>query len=123
MTLSVRTARMGYRGPDYLDISLQGNMRRKEYAGHRDVGLFFAPSPDILYPILSKRKHRGGETEQDWLQYVKDYTREMRASYRTARQAWDTLLGLERVVLLCFCVEPARCHRTLRRHGAGRPRY
>jgi uncharacterized protein YeaO (DUF488 family) len=107
---------MGYKADsDWLDIALQSNMRRVEKDepnGHRGVGFWFCPSPDILYPLLSKRKH-GTFTDQDWLQYVKDYTAEMRASYRKARPAWDTLLSWERVVLLCMCVEAARCHRTI----------
>lgn len=118
MTLQVQTARMGYRAScDWLDITLQGNMRRLEKApdppgGHRGIGFFFAPSPDILYPYLSKRKF-GRETDRDWLQYIADYTREMRGSYARFRPAWDLLLSWERVVLLCMCTDAARCHRTV----------
>lgn len=117
MTLQVFTARMGYKSDsDWLDVTLQGNMRRgsddHDPGGHRGIGLFFAPSPDILYPYLSKRKH-GKETDQLWLRYVDDYTREMRKSYKQCRRAWDILLSWERVVLLCMCRESAKCHRTI----------
>ncbi len=115
MTLQVQTARMGYRGPDWLDVTLQANGRRAdggEVGGHRGIGLFFAPSPDILYPYLSKRRH-GRETDRDWLVDVAQYTVEMRSSYKRFRRAWDELLGWERVVLLCMCKDAARCHRTV----------
>jgi hypothetical protein len=117
MPLVVHTARMGYKADsDWLDVSLQGNMRRMEDGteptGHRDIGIYFAPSPDILYPYLSARKF-GRETDQLWLKYAADYTREMRESYKRSRAAWTTLLSWPRVVLLCMCVDAARCHRTL----------
>ncbi len=118
MTLQVFTSRMGYKSDaDWLDITLQGNLRRLEKqpdppGGHRGIGLWFAPSPKILYAYLSKRKF-GRETDRDWLQYIEDYMREMRASYVKARPAWDLLLSWPRVVVLCMCPEPARCHRTI----------
>lgn len=111
--VKIHTARMGYLyDSDWLDITLQGNLRRRDPGGHRGIGLFFAPSPEILYPYLSKRKH-GKETDQLWLAYVADYTREMRVSYRKTRAAWDMLLGWSRVVLLCMCTDATRCHRTV----------
>jgi hypothetical protein len=112
--LQVHTARLGIRDPDYLDVSLQGNMRRCESGGepHRGVGIFFAPSPDLLYPYLSKRRH-GRLTDADWRRYVADYTAEMRESYRTRRLAWDAVLSWPRVVLLCFCTDATHCHRRL----------
>lgn len=118
MTLQVFSARMGYKADsDWLDITLQGNLRRLEKepepaGGHRGIGLWFAPSPDILYPYLSKRRF-GRETDRDWLQYVADYTREMRQSYVKARPAWDLLLSWGRVVCLCMCTDATRCHRTI----------
>ncbi len=58
MTLQVHTARLGIRDPDYLDVSLQGNMRREEAGGHRGIGLFFAPPR-----ISSTRFCRSGSIE------------------------------------------------------------
>ena len=116
MTLHVFTARMGYRADaDWLDVSLQGNMRRAEKGeegGHRRIGLFFAPSPDLLYPYLSKRKF-GRLTDRDWDDYRDGYTAEMRRSYVRFSRAWDVLLSWERVVLLCMCTDPKECHRTV----------
>lgn len=115
MTLEVYTARMGYRGPDWLDVTLGGNRQRIE-AGegpHRGIGMAFAPSARLLSPHLAKR--RGGElTDAEWTAYAAGYRAEMQASYRARRRAWDTLLAWPRVVVLCFCSgDPARCHRTL----------
>lgn len=118
MPLQVFTARMGYKADDdWLDITLQGNEIRidknpAEACGHRGIGFVFAPSPDILYPYLSARRH-GRETDQLWLRYHEAYTHEMRQSYRRYRPAWDKLLSWHRVVLLCMCTEEARCHRTV----------
>jgi len=109
---------MGYRlDGDWLDITLQGNLRRLEKepepaGGHRGIGLFFAPSPEILYPYLSKRRFNK-ETDRDWLNYVRDYTAEMRESYKKFRPAWELLLSWTRVVCLCMCPDAARCHRTI----------
>ena len=115
MTLLVSTGRMGIRDPDYLDVTLQGNMRRAdqgERGGHRGVGIVFAPSPELLYPFLSKRRH-GGLTELDWDDYRLRYRAEMRAGYKHHRSAWELVLSWDRVVLLCFCSDPIRCHRFL----------
>lgn len=105
MTLHVHTARMGYRGPDWLDVTLGGNRRRPEPGGHRGVGLAFAPSRELL------ESGRAGRVSSS--RYAELYTAEMRASYREHRSAWDTVLSWERVVLLCFCTDAARCHRSV----------
>ena len=115
MTLACWTARLGYRGDDWLDVSLQGNTRRAdagEIGGHRGIGLLFAPSPGLLYPYLSKRRF-GKLTRSDSPRYRDAYTDEMRDSYRTYRPAWAALLALESVTLLCFCTDASECHRTV----------
>ena len=53
-----------------------------------------------------------------WPEYVTRYTGEMRASYREHRWAWDVALDPPvndppPLTLVCYCVDPARCHRTL----------
>ncbi len=114
MTLVVHTARMGFKGADWLDITEKGARERPEPGGHRGVGAAFAPSSRLLNEFLKKRKSRPeGETDREWLAYCNAYTLEMRKSYVARRTAWDTLLSWEHCVLLCYCVEPARCHRTL----------
>lgn len=68
-------------------------------------GAPFAPS----WAILGAAK-RG---ELAWREYAPRYVAEMRLSYRANRAAWDALVARERVVLTCYCVAPAECHRTL----------
>lgn len=101
----VYTARVTYAGADRLDVT------RK--SANRD-GRAFAPSWDILKPALYLRREHGvAAFEAHWPRYVLDYTREMRQSYREQRAAWDALLARESVTLLCYCTDPAHCHRTV----------
>jgi hypothetical protein len=97
-------------------------------------GLPFAPSWDLVEVILRARKlerhfflgvaHGTPEwdaactdarriEESAWEQYVPAYLTEMRASYRRDRAGWDRLLARPRVVLLCYCPNATRCHRTV----------
>lgn len=103
--LAVYTARVTYDGPGRLDIT-------RKSAG--PDGLPFAPSWDILGPMLRARKRENGPAGVLlWPEYVEDYTAEMRASYRQHRAAWDALLARAEVTLVCYCNDPAHCHRTL----------
>lgn len=105
MTL-VYSARLSYGGPDRLDVT----------RASATEGLFLAPSWAILRPALEAlRVLRGPALERAWLDYVERYTDEMRTSYRTSRAAWDGLVARERVVLVCFCTDAARCHRAILR--------
>jgi hypothetical protein len=103
MTLSVYTARISYSGPDRLDVS-------RKSAG--PDGLPFAPSWQILRPMLAVRR-AGGDELAAWSRYVVDYTTEMRTSYRERRPAWNRLLARDEVTLCCYCTDPTHCHRTL----------
>ena len=94
------TARIDYPGRDRFDVS------RKSGA------LVFAPSWALLGPYLRKRKE-GGLTDADWAAYVEAYTAEMRASYTEHRATWKRLLAYQEATLLCYCTDPARCHRTV----------
>ena len=111
----IYTARVSYSGSDRLDIT-------RKSAG--PDGLPFAPSWRILKPMLrlrraaalSESRSQGisaAATAYAWPQYVEDYTAEMRASYRDHRAAWDRILARDEVTLVCYCVDPLRCHRTL----------
>lgn len=116
MALQVFTARLGYRGPlRWLDVSLQGNTRRVDQGqpgGQDGLGFWLAPSPQLLYPYLSKRRFNK-LTSDDWPRYVEGYTALMRERYRDprTRRVFDELLAREHVVLLCFCTDAAQCHR------------
>ena len=112
MSSEVYTARMGYRGKDWLDVTRASKVEPNNPGGHLGIGLAFAPSQKLLNYYL-ERKRGAGITDADWEEYAGNYTREMRESYRQSRPAWDQLLARGRVVLLCFCVDPLRCHRTI----------
>lgn len=103
MSLIVYTARISSGDPDRLDVTRQSGS---------ELGKAFAPSWMLLRPFLAKRK-AGLLTERDWVDYVARYTDEMRTSFRRHGDAWESLLARERVVLLCFCTDAERCHRTV----------
>jgi len=99
MTLEVHTARVSYGGPDRLDVTRKSGTQE---------GLCFAPSWALLRQAHPKL---GGK--MSWAEYEKRYTAEMRASYRANLPVWQALLGRQRVVLVCYCSDPDRCHRTV----------
>lgn len=125
MSLRVYTARVSCADPDRFDIT--------RGSGELPAAPF-APSWAILRPALEARnratllrrgpgKARPGteapSAEADaiedaaWAVYVPAYMAEMRRSYRENRPAWAELLSRPRVVLVCYCTDAARCHRTL----------
>jgi len=109
----LHTARYSYAGPDRLDITRQGADPR---------GIVLAPSWDILKPALAARQ----AGVDSWDRYRLDYTAEMRASY--ARTGWTELYACAELTFVCFCQDPARCHRTIAadlfvRAGRGRVQY
>jgi hypothetical protein len=116
VTLQVYTAQLASRDPDRFDIT------RK--SGDVD-GIVFAPSWAILRPALEARRAESDaatevgralavqRNDDAWAVYVPAYLAEMRVSYRRHRAAWETLRARPRVVLVCYCVDPERCHRTL----------
>jgi hypothetical protein len=101
--LRVATARIDYDGPDRLDVTRQGN---------DPLGLLFAPSFSILGPFAAKQ-HLNLVTDEDWHDYARRYTEEMRGSYRENAAEWQRLLSRDRVVLVCYCVDFEFCHRKL----------
>lgn len=126
------TARIGaYRGADALDVTA------KSGAGD---GLAFAPAWPILSPVLAARRRvkalaaelaaaehpeeahaaalaleaAEADAEALWEPYVEAFTAQMRESHGRPRSLpWRRLLALDRVVLLCYCTDPQRCHRTI----------
>ena len=133
--LVVHTARIGaYRGDDAFDVTAKGG---------RGDGLAFAPAWSILSPVLDARRRAralrealdleanpaaagalGQEleaaeraVEAAWPVYVEAFTAQMRESHGPSKRLrsgpWRRLLARPVVTLLCFCVDPERCHRTL----------
>jgi hypothetical protein len=134
MTLIVHTARISSRDPDRFDVTRKSG---------GEAGAPFAPSWAILRPALDARNmaNRRREMAEEmrkrtmdpeslananrldlaaadderraWTAYVPAFTAEMRESYRRHPETWRRLLTRDRVVLVCYCTDPERCHRTL----------
>lgn len=102
MTLNVYTARIGYADPDALDVTRKSGDQ---------LGRAFAPSWTLLGPALRARAR--GDMDAVWPQYVAGFRGEMYASQENAPGAWRSLLARPRAVLVCYCADPERCHRTL----------
>jgi uncharacterized protein YeaO (DUF488 family) len=94
--LTVYTSRLSYGGPDRFDITRKNATMESAP---------FAPYWALV---------RGAKTgEIPWDRYVDHYTQQMRVSYKDHRKKWDALLSRDVVTLVCFCVDPNRCHRTV----------
>ena len=96
MPLIVYTARISSRDPDRLDVT-------RKSAGPE--GLPFAPSADLL--------RAGKSARVTFAEYDRRYVEEMRRSWLEHRGAWLAVLARPRVVLCCYCTNPAECHRSL----------
>ena len=103
MTLKVYTSRMTFGGPDTLDVTRSGN---------HPTGVLFAPSWGLVQPYLNARQS-GLETLALWRKYEDAYRAEMERTRKVYPSRWSDLLSRESVTLLCFCVNPQRCHRTV----------
>ena len=98
MAVQVYTGQVGrYRGSDGLDITLKSS---------QGLGRVFAPTAWNM--VLGVK--RGTVSEA---QYRTWYLTLLRSVYRTHPNAWQQLLGLPRVVLLCYCRAGTFCHRHL----------
>ncbi len=132
MSLIVHTARVSSRDPDAFNVTRKSG---------GDKGAPFAPSWTLLRRGLDDRAKAIGQAAaivraceeatgghladedrakgramletQAWSRYAGDYHAEMQRSYREHRAAWDALLARPRVVLVCYCTDPDRCHRSL----------
>jgi uncharacterized protein YeaO (DUF488 family) len=123
MTLQVHTSRINYGGPDRLDVTMKTS-REAVKKGKRSPGAPFAPTQRLVYwgknmLRIAEKKRLNGDRAADafedwaWQTYGQRYHMQMKLSYAKLREAWDELLARDRVVLVCFCVDPARCHRRL----------
>jgi uncharacterized protein YeaO (DUF488 family) len=104
MTLHVHTARIGHRDPDVLDIT-------RKSAG--DLGRAFAPSWTILKPAIEAMRRGDEAAQRAWRTYAPSYHGEMDFSREVHPGSWRALLARPRVVLVCYCANHERCHRTL----------
>jgi hypothetical protein len=116
--VDVWTATLRYGGPGRLDVTRKGS---------HPLGIAFAPSVDILHPILSLRSRCEGLKaslpreqlvalwHEIWSLYAGAYRAEMRVSYgsKTTGVAWAHVLGWKEVTFCCFCPNASFCHRTV----------
>ena len=63
--------------------------------------------------MLEIRRSGRVATDEEWREYVEGYLKVMGRSHRVHKASWDALLARERVVLVCYCTNPQRCHRTI----------
>jgi hypothetical protein len=127
VALEVWTARYHVVDPDRLDITRGGADKAAAAGQFRPAGEFLAPSADLLWSAKRRisedanllaqgriSKAQFQERSADHARrYAERYTQEMRLSWRVRRGEWDVLLAKERAVLVCFCADSARCHRSL----------
>lgn len=114
--LQVYTARIDYRGPDALDVTVKSG---------GEAGAPFAPPWEILEPALGARRQataarEAGRAEEAQLieaaafeVYEPAYIAAMRASYKAHRGAWEALLARQVVTLTCYCADREKCHTRL----------
>lgn len=101
VALIIWTARISTKDPDAFDVTRKTGNKA------------FAPSWEILGPMLDLKRIGKTATSEQWKDYARGYFEEMRASRRSNPSLWRALLARSRVVLTCYCTNPARCHRTL----------
>ena len=87
---------IGYDGTKGLDIT-------RKTGG--PIGSVFAPSWGI---VMAWKKR-----QITWPQYRESYIDEMRWSWRKHRDAWDKVLSMNEIFLLCYCRSSAHCHRSI----------
>lgn len=95
----VWTARISTRDKDAFNITRKSGARE------------FAPSWSLLQRMLEIRKSGRVATEEEWRWYMAEYLKEMSRSHQRHRDVWDALLARDRIVLVCYCTDPERCHR------------
>lgn len=134
-SLTVHTARVSYDGADRLDVT-------RKSAGPDGIAFapswaILRPALDALrcaeamrdaadvapssfvdltrFAESAAEMRRAADVVRDatWALYSAAYTAEMRESWRANRHVWNALLSRESVTLVCYCTDPARCHRTL----------
>ena len=108
------TAPYATRDPGRLDITRAG-CDRLLAAGKPAPGEVLAPSAVLVFPTLRQLKAARTAAERDavWDGYVVAYSAEQNARERTRAAEYEALLAHERLVGVCFCRDPQRCHRTL----------
>lgn len=136
--LTVCTARLTYAGSERLDVTRKGNdALGVAFAPTWEILKPALTARNAVYSALIKPADKPEAerlAEEAWSTYVTAYTAEMRVSagmtaahprfgaaeraaigrgVRTRPEAWREVESRARVVLVCFCTDPMRCHRRL----------
>ena len=96
------TAQYKYPGPYRLDITVKGQ---------DPFGKLFAPTWGMVDDYL-----KSGKTDGDKQVYVEKYHAMMLNVINNNTKAWNKLLAMPQVVLVCFCANGDFCHRHLLTH-------
>jgi len=95
----IYTAHTAYLAEDRLDISTTSKS---------PFGVVFAPNPDI------ERMPRPLRTpDTAWESYASAYRTRMRHVFKHQSAAFNKLLDRDETTLVCTCLAPSRCHRSL----------
>ncbi len=95
--MDIYTAQYRYVGPDRLDITVSNK--------NTTWGRAFAPTWDM---VMGHKNHTLSDDD-----YTEQYCALMHTSLLNYPEHWKYLASLERVVLVCFCVPNAFCHRVI----------
>ena len=115
MPTEICTSHYSTRDRDRVDITRAGCDRAKA-ANRTAPGEVLAPSAALVFPTLRALKAAASDEARGaiWTGYRAAYLDEIRARWRGGRRAEiEALLDRPRVVLVCFCRDPRRCHRTI----------
>ena len=97
--MEVWTAQYHYPGPHRLDITVKGQ---------DPFGKLFAPTWEMVSTY-----HKSSRTDNDKQIYVEKYHGLILNIINRNPEAWNKLLAMQYVVLVCFCPPGDFCHRHL----------
>lgn len=138
MRRDIFTARISYAGPDRFDVTRksggpEGSLFAPSWAilrpaldaredadrirkqAAQDLPLFSALA--LARDVRKNLTTQADDIERRaWARYVPAFLAEMDASERQRPDAWQRLRARPRVVLVCYCSDVCRCHRSLLAH-------
>lgn len=98
--MDIFTAQYRYDGPNRLDITVSDR--------NTTWGRAFAPTWDMVNGVRN-----GTLSEEDYTNQYRTLITRRIASYSSIKKKFEHLLEQKRVVLVCFCLPGAFCHRVI----------